>query len=43
MKYVIALALMSMSVSAHANVPPKAERGRHGRIAARQKRVLRYM
>ena len=30
MKYVIALTLMSMSVSAHANVPPKAERGRHG-------------
>ncbi|MEY3633969.1 MAG: hypothetical protein RLZZ61_379 [Pseudomonadota bacterium] len=30
MKYIIALTLISISVSAHANVPPKAERGRNG-------------
>lgn len=30
MKYILALAIIGASVSAHANVPPKAERGRSG-------------
>lgn len=30
MKYIFALAIIGASISAHANVPPKAERGRQG-------------
>ena len=30
MKYILALTIIGASISAHANVPPKAERGRQG-------------